>query len=91
MKTFAKTCLVIIVLLNLSSCMIQEPISVAEPENNNTYKIEYLFEHEGCKMYRFMDDGTYIYFSDCNNDVTHVLNDSVQMRVIDKSKKQLSK
>lgn len=91
MKTLIKECLAIFVLLNLSSCMIQEPISVTAPENNNSYEIEYLFEHEGCKMYRFMDNGTYIYFSNCNNDVTHVLNDSVQIRVIDKSNSQISK
>lgn len=91
MKTLAKSIFFIILSFNMISCMIQEPISVAAPENNKTYEIEYLFEHDGCKMYRFMDKGTYIYFSNCNNDVTHVVNDSVQIRVIDKSKRKLSK
>jgi len=91
MKILVKSILFIIVTFNMISCMIQEPISVAAPENNKTYEIEYLFEHDGCKMYRFMDNGTYIYFSNCNNDVTHHVNDSVQVRVIDKSKSQLTK
>ena len=88
MKTLVKSVLFIIVSFNLTSCMIQKPISVAAPENNKSYEIEYLFEHEGCKMYRFKDGASYIYFSNCNNDVTHVVNDSVQIKVIDKSKSQ---
>lgn len=31
---------------------------------NPDYKIEFLFEHDGCKIYRFYD-GRYIYWTDC--------------------------
>lgn len=38
----------------------------------------YLFEHEGCKVYRFMDMGHYIYFTNCEGDVTSIESDSVR-------------
>ena len=46
--------------------------------NNSTYQVEYLFEHEGCKVYRFMDMGHYIYFTNCKGDVTSIESDSVR-------------
>lgn len=45
---------------------------------NSTYQVEYLFEHEGCKVYRFMDMGHYIYFTNCKGDVTSIESDSVR-------------
>ena len=36
------------------------------------------FEHEGCKVYRFMDMGHYIYFTNCEGDVTSIESDSVR-------------
>lgn len=29
------------------------------------FKVEFLFEHDGCKMYRFYDGGKFIYYSNC--------------------------
>jgi hypothetical protein len=29
------------------------------------FKVEFLFEKNGCKMYRFLDGYRYIYWSDC--------------------------
>lgn len=49
----------------LSSCVSQIPLTKEKPVNNSTYQVEYLFEHEGCKVYRFMDMGHYIYFTNC--------------------------
>ena len=46
--------------------------------NNSTYQVEYLFEHEGCKVYRFMDMGHYIYFTNCEGDVNSIESDSVR-------------
>lgn len=42
----------------LSSCVSQIPLTKEKPVNNSTYQVEYLFKHEGCKVYRFMDMGT---------------------------------
>ena len=62
----------------LSSCVSQIPLTKEKPVNNSTYQVEYLFEHEGCKVYRFMDMGHYIYFTNCEGDVTSIESDSVR-------------
>jgi hypothetical protein len=51
-----------------TACRIEEPLTKEPAENNKTYKVEYLFEHDGCKVYRFWDRGQYIYFTNCNGD-----------------------
>ncbi|MCD7851397.1 MAG: DUF4884 domain-containing protein [Parabacteroides sp.] len=62
----------------LSSCVAGIPLTREAPVNNSTYEVEYLFEHEGCKVYRFRDMGHYIYFTNCQGDVTSIENDSVR-------------
>lgn len=51
-----------------ASCYYGKPIVREEPQNNATYKVDYLFEHDGCKVYRFYDRGEYIYFTNCNGE-----------------------
>lgn len=63
----------------LSSCVSQIPLTKEKPVNNSTYQVEYLFEHEGCKVYRFMDMGHYIYFTNCEGDVTSIYNPQNEM------------
>lgn len=70
----------------LGACAIQRPIEKTSADNNRSYDVEYLFEHDGCKVYRFKDRGDYIYFTNCGGDVTHVVNDSVQHRVFSSNK-----
>ncbi|WP_431213983.1 DUF4884 domain-containing protein [Puia sp. P3] len=43
-----------LLLLLLAGCAVQHPISKQPAVNNHDYKVEYLFEHEGCKVYRFL-------------------------------------
>lgn len=65
--------------LGFSACgLAGTPIAKSASDNNPTYKVEYLFEHDGCKVYRFMDMGNYIYFTNCQGDVTSIENDSVR-------------
>ncbi len=78
MRQFLKYLLVIGFFTFFSSCLPQRPISKKAPENNKTYQVEYLFEHNGCKVYRFFDLGHYIYFTNCSGDVTSIENDSIQ-------------
>lgn len=74
---------IIVLSATLTSCsFMRVPISVTEPENNKTYEVEYLFEHDGCKVYRFRDYGNYVYFTNCNNSVTSVVNDSLQIKTL---------
>jgi hypothetical protein len=58
--------------LYLLSCTTGIPLSSGPPENNKTYRVQYLFEHDGCKVYQFRDDGHYIYFSNCNGETTSI-------------------
>jgi len=83
MKTAIKITLILLVFSSIISCEIQRPIVKMESDNNKTYKVEYLFKHDGCKVYRFRDQGHYIYFTNCNNGVTSIENDSTQTKVID--------
>ena len=77
---------ILIVALTLSfvfySCTTTIPISKQEPDNNPTYEVYYLFEHEGCKVYRFRDAGNYVYFTNCKGSTTSVINDSTRVQTI---------
>lgn len=64
-----------------SSCGIGIPIQNKAPQNNDTYTISYLFEHDGVKVYRFYDMGNYVYFT-TKGEVTSIKNDSTAQRTI---------
>ncbi|MDR2913237.1 MAG: DUF4884 domain-containing protein [Tannerella sp.] len=64
------------------------PILTTVPHNNKTYDVEYLFEHDGCKVYSFYDRGNRVYFTNCNGDVTSFVNDSTSTRTVTISRKQ---
>lgn len=80
-KMSTKLIYLILVLATLSSCSIARPISKDKPKNNVTYEVEYLFEHEGCKVYRFLDNSNYIYFTNCMNTASYITGDSTKIRV----------
>lgn len=40
-----------------------------ESVQNENFTVEFLFEQNGCKMYRFRDGSRYIYWSDCQGRV----------------------
>jgi hypothetical protein len=46
----------------LSGCA-KDPIST-ERSNNSQIEVELLFEKDGVKLYRFTDEGRYIYYTD---------------------------
>ena len=41
-----------------------DPVSTAKT-NNNAVQVSLLFENDGCKVFRFMDDGEYHYYVVC--------------------------
>ncbi|MDY0199968.1 MAG: DUF4884 domain-containing protein [Bacteroidales bacterium] len=82
MRLTIKPLTLILVFTVFSSCAIQVPISKTPPANNTTYNVEYLFEHDGCKAYRFRDNGHYVYFTNCKGDVTSIENDSLQKQIV---------
>ena len=88
MKILIKTSGFLVFLFCLQSCGIYEPISTKAPENNGTYKVDYLFEHDGCKVYRFLDNGRWVYFTNCSGNVTSFQNDSVQPPITNTIRKE---
>lgn len=36
-----------------------------EQTQNGDFNVEFLFEQDGCRVYRFKDAGRYIYWSNC--------------------------
>lgn len=74
--------LLILVFFLLTSCFAK-PIARQIPQNNTTYQVDYLFEHDGCKVYRFYDIGEYVYFTNCSGNVTaHSKDSSGQKRIV---------
>ncbi len=74
-----KKCLLCLLIISFCSCAIQQPITTGKSANNQTYTVEYLFEHDGCKVYRFYDRGNYVYFTNCKGEAI-AKNDSIEIR-----------
>ena len=62
-----------------TGCLTQQPVTTIEAKNNADYKVSYLFEYGGCKVYRFYDLGNTVYFTNCGGD-TVAISDSTQVR-----------
>lgn len=58
----------LLVLVLLISCS-KDPVSTNKT-NNSEINIELLFEHDGCKVYRFYDAGYRQYFVKCDSSST---------------------
>lgn len=56
-----KKILVIIVIVIFSSCVED----AQETTRNGNFEVEFLFEQDGCKIYRFKDGTRYIYWANC--------------------------
>ena len=78
-----KYLLLLLVPLMAASCANrippQVPLQGGASENNRTYQVDYLFEHDGCKVYRFTDHGYYVYFTNCRGEAIVKL-DSTEIR-----------
>lgn len=62
----------------MTSCFTNVPLTSKSSDNNKSYTVDYLFEHDGCKVYRFVDNGHYVYFTNCRSDVTAITSDSTR-------------
>jgi hypothetical protein len=58
----------------------QMPISTKPSANNKDYKVSFLFEHDGCKVYRFEDRGEFIYFTSCNGETMKTQTDTLGVK-----------
>lgn len=81
MKKLPLLSIICVLVLNLLSCSTGIPVAKQVPQNNDTYQVDYLFEHDGCKVYRFRDKDNYVYFTNCTGDVTAISKDSTATRV----------
>jgi hypothetical protein len=61
-----------------SSCVKDAKESVQKGD----FTVEFLFEQNGCKMYRFSDNGRYIYWADCTSKIQYNYNDQTGKTVI---------
>ena len=69
MKTLIRTFILFFCITGLASCYAGIPLKSGKSENNQTYEVSYLFEHDGVKVYRFLDLGKLCVFHDpgrCN-------------------------
>lgn len=59
--------------LFLNGCIgiSKAPIYTKPVQSNKDYIVSYLFEHDGCKVYRFDDAGEYVYFTTCNGETSY--------------------
>lgn len=55
--------------LGLSGCGGKAPQSV-HATTNQGINVEFLFEHEGCRVYRFEPGGHYVYYTNCGDTST---------------------
>jgi hypothetical protein len=58
-----KILLIIVSTIFLFSC--QNDYKEIVQTDNSDFKVQYLFEVDGCKVYRFMDDGSNRYLTTC--------------------------
>lgn len=53
----------VLIVLFLCGC-VKDPLSTKGTGNLN-FTVEFLFENEGCRIYRFYDGGRNIYYTNC--------------------------
>ena len=56
---------IILAVLAFSGC-IKDSVSKSST-NNPGFSVETLFDHDGCRVYRFDDGGNYRYFARCGS------------------------
>ena len=76
-----KLFLPLLAFLFIVSCRTERPLplTTSKSDNNQTYTVDFLFEHNGCKVYRFYDAGNFVYFTNCKGEAI-VKTDSMEIR-----------
>lgn len=62
-----KIILGLIMVLSLSSCVKDGQ----SKEVVGAFEVEFLFENEGCRVFRFNDGGHFVYYTDCRGNTTY--------------------
>lgn len=58
----------------------RKPLYTEATKNNRDYEISYLFEHDGCKVYRFFDLGKAVYFTSCNGEANYLADSTTTIK-----------
>jgi Domain of unknown function (DUF4884) len=77
---FPKALACFIFFSTLQGCIYQRPVFTKTASNNKDYKVSFLFEHDGCKVYRFEDRGEFIYFTSCNGETMKTQTDTLGVK-----------
>ncbi len=82
-KNLKLLALAVLTSLSFSACFVQRPVSIKQADNNPDYDVNFLFEHDGCRVYRFYDmwSASYVYFT-TQGDVTAIPNDSTRQQTV---------
>lgn len=82
-KNLSSLLLLALACICFSACFVQRSVSVNKAANNPDYTVSYLFEHDGCRVYRFYDtySSSYVYFT-TQGDVTAIPNDSTRQQTV---------
>ena len=82
-KTLRISVFLLLAGMSAASCITQHSVSVSQSSNNPDYRVSYLFEHDGCRVYRFYDtwSGSYVYFT-TQGDMTAIPNDSTRRQTV---------
>jgi len=67
-----------------------QAVSTSRPANNTDYEVSFLFEYDGCKVYRFVDYGHTVYFTNCAGETTAITGDSTAMKITNTIKSKTS-
>ena len=82
MKTIIKGTILLFACIFFTACHVGRPLQTQISDNNRTFEVDYLFEHDGVKVYRFYDHGNYVYFTNRSGEVTRIDADSAKNRTI---------
>lgn len=60
----------------IAACLIltgcaKDPIAISQTDNVDI-RLEKLFTHDGCNIYRFEDFGRYHYYADCKGNISFI-------------------
>jgi hypothetical protein len=82
MKSPQRLIIVSVAMVGLQACSIfgDDAILTREADNNPHYEVSYLFEFDGCKVYRFYDNCNYVYFTNCSGEAISISSDSTEVR-----------
>jgi hypothetical protein len=70
MKTNLSTILICLTTVLISCGGIDSGNPISVDTTVSKYQVYFLFEHEGCKVFKFNDNGHIVYYTNCNGNMS---------------------